>query len=131
MGCKSLKMEVKVCTINFIRARGLNHRQFDSLLSDRNISHSLPYQAEVRWLSRGAVLSRFFDLREEIRQFMEKKLKPVLELQSREWLQDFAFLVDITEHLKNLSKMLQGRKNVVTQFSSVEAGFVGDVTGKW
>ncbi|XP_070761850.1 general transcription factor II-I repeat domain-containing protein 2-like [Enoplosus armatus] len=78
--CKSLKMDhimqVVVGTVNFIRARGLNHRQFDSLLSDSNITHSLPYHTEVRWLSRGAVLRRFFDLREEIGQLMEKKGKP-------------------------------------------------------
>uniref|UniRef100_G3Q0J7 SPIN-DOC-like zinc-finger domain-containing protein n=1 Tax=Gasterosteus aculeatus TaxID=69293 RepID=G3Q0J7_GASAC len=69
------------------------------------------------WTCRGAVLRHFFDLREEIGQFMEKKGKPVLELQSQEWLRDLAFLVDITEHLNNLNKMLQGRKKVVTQFS--------------
>ncbi|KAL0973590.1 hypothetical protein UPYG_G00206600 [Umbra pygmaea] len=49
--CKSLKMdhvmEVVVRTVNFIWSRGLNHRQFDKLLSDSN---------------RGAVLRHFFDL---------------------------------------------------------------------
>lgn len=39
------------------------------------------------------------------------------ELQSQEWLQDLAFLVDITEHLNSLNKMLQSHKKVVTQFS--------------
>ena len=39
---------------------------------------------------------------------MQKKGKPVLEFQSTEWLQDLAFIVDITEHLNNLNKMLYG-----------------------
>ncbi|XP_040583495.1 general transcription factor II-I repeat domain-containing protein 2B-like [Lepeophtheirus salmonis] len=52
--CKSLKMdhvtEVVVRTVNFFRARGLNRRQFETFLRDRNITHSLPYHSEVRWL---------------------------------------------------------------------------------
>jgi len=98
------------------RARGLNHCQFDCLFSDNKITHGLPYHTEVRWLSRGAVLKRFFELREEIGQFMETKGKTVMELQYLEWLHDLAFMVDITEHLNNLNKMLQGRKKVVTQY---------------
>ena len=47
---------------------------------------------------------------------MEKKGKPVLEFQSTEWMQDLAFMVDVTEHLNNLIKMLQGRNKVVTQY---------------
>ena len=66
----------------------------------------------LRTLSRGAVLKRFFYLREEIENFMKKKGKPVLEFQSSEWMQNLAFMVDITQHLSNLNKMLQGRKRL-------------------
>jgi len=62
------------------------------------------------------VLKRFFDLRGEIGHFMEVKGKPIMELQCPLWLQDLAFMVDITEHLNNLNKMLQGRKKIVTQY---------------
>ncbi|XP_037774147.1 general transcription factor II-I repeat domain-containing protein 2B-like [Penaeus monodon] len=109
-------MEVVVRTVNFIRSRGLNHRQFDSLLREKDHNYGLPYHTEVRWLSQGAVLRRFFDLRGEIKQFMEKKGKPVLEFKSTEWMQDLPFMVDVTEHLNNLNKMLQGRSKVVTQY---------------
>ena len=62
------------------------------------------------------MLNRFFHLREEIKEFMEKKDKPVLEFQSTEWMQDLAFMVDVTEHLNSLNKILQGRNKVVTQY---------------
>ena len=31
-------------------------------------------------------------------------------------MQDLALMVDVTEHLNNLNKMLQGRNKVVTQY---------------
>ena len=46
---------------------------------------------------------------------MEKKGKPLLEFQAPKWMQDLSFMVNITEHLNNLNKTLQGRKKVVTQ----------------
>ena len=52
---KSLKMEhvmEVVNTANFMRARGLNHRQFHNLLINEGANHGLPYHAEARWLSR-------------------------------------------------------------------------------
>ena len=46
-------------SVNFIRARGLNHRQFITLLEDCDSDHSgVPYHTAVRWLSVGKVLRR-------------------------------------------------------------------------
>ena len=59
--------------------------QFDSLLRDKDVNHG---HTEVRWLSQGAMMKRFFVLREKIGQFMEKKGKPLLDCQSPEWMQD-------------------------------------------
>lgn len=40
----------------------------------------------------------------------------MLECQSTQGIQDLAFLVDVTDHMKNLNKMLQGCNKVVTQY---------------
>jgi len=47
---------------------------------------------------------------------MKKKGEPALEFQSSEWLQDLDFMVDITQHLNNLNKMLWCRKRLVAQY---------------
>lgn len=77
---KVLKMEhvmnTVTQTINFIRAKGLNHRQFQSFLREIDSDFAdIPYHTEVRWLSRGKVLNRVFELIKEICQFMDRKGK--------------------------------------------------------
>ena len=96
--------------VNFIRARGFNHRQFQKFLDDLNTSHQdLVYFCEVRWLSKGRMLRRFYDLREEVSLFLTRKGRPMEELNDRQWLCDLAFIVDITTHLNELNVRLQKR----------------------
>ena len=71
---KSLKfkhvMGPVIKAINFIRARGLNHRQFQKLLDNLDTEHQdLAYFSEVRWLSKGSILRRFYKLRKEVALF--------------------------------------------------------------
>ena len=109
------EMEIVVKTVNFIRARGLNHRQFRKLLDEMDSQYGdLLYYTEVRWLSRGAMLRRFYELREEVFHFMEEKGKPDFHLKDPLWLCDLAFLVDITQHLNFLNSKLQGKISLFT-----------------
>ena len=50
--------------VNFIRARGLNHRQFQKFLDNLDTEHQdLTYFSEVCWLSNGSMLRRFYESR--------------------------------------------------------------------
>ncbi|KAG8239704.1 hypothetical protein J437_LFUL019045, partial [Ladona fulva] len=123
----TLKMEnilnVVIKTINFIRSKGLNHRQFQEFLNTLETSYGdIVYFTAVRWLSRGKMLKRFYDLRNEIKCFMDSKGKPVPELVNENWLADLSFLVDITAHLNELNMRLQGENQLINfMFQAVTA----------
>ena len=58
--------------VHFIRARGLQHRQFITFLEETDADHQeLLYHSRVRWLSLGKVLQRVWELKEDIIAFLE------------------------------------------------------------
>lgn len=109
--------------INHIRSRGLKHRQFRTFLEEIESAYEdVLYFTEVRWLSRGDVLKRFFELRAEVKAFMDKDGMAVPVLSDPKWLMDLAFLVDITQELNVLNKKLQGQGQLVSvAYDSVRA----------
>uniref|UniRef100_A0A3B3Y521 SPIN-DOC-like zinc-finger domain-containing protein n=1 Tax=Poecilia mexicana TaxID=48701 RepID=A0A3B3Y521_9TELE len=107
-------MSLVIRVINFIVARALNDRQFKTLLDEvGNNYHGLLLHSNVRWLSRGKVLSRFAACLNEIRNFLEMKGIEHPELVETEWLLKFYYLVDMTEHLNQLNVKMQGIGNTV------------------
>lgn len=78
-------MKIVVSCVNFIRAHALNHRQFQEFLSELNVDYEdVLYHTEVRWLSRGRVLKRFYELLPQITTFLVSKNKEVPELNNAE-----------------------------------------------
>ncbi|XP_045501701.1 general transcription factor II-I repeat domain-containing protein 2-like [Colias croceus] len=116
-------MSIVVKTVNFIKSRGLNHRQFQEFLKEQDAEYGdITYFCDVRWLSRGKMLKRVFDLRKEIAAFMLNKDKAIPQFGDEAWLSDFGFLVDITAHLNDLNKKLQGKDNMVHElFDALKA----------
>ncbi|XP_077574428.1 general transcription factor II-I repeat domain-containing protein 2A-like [Stigmatopora nigra] len=95
--------------VNYIRTHALNHRQFKNLIAalDQGLPGDLPLHCTVRWLSKGQVLSRFFELLDAVKLFMEEKDKDYPVLSDLEWIMDLAFLVDMLCHLDRLNLTLQ------------------------
>ncbi|XP_026326221.1 general transcription factor II-I repeat domain-containing protein 2-like [Hyposmocoma kahamanoa] len=112
-------MDVVVKTINFIRSRGLNHRQFKGFLDEISAEYNdVTYYCEVRWLSKGKMLKRFYELRNEIADFMKIKDKPLSELSDPKWICDLAFLVDLTGYSNDLNLKLQKQGQLVNDLYS-------------
>jgi hypothetical protein len=97
-------------SVTFIRGSALNHREFVDLLGEIESEHGeIIYHANVRWLNRGSVLQRFFDLLKEIKLFVEKNNKRIEELDDEGWISDVAFSVDVTGHLNTLKKSYKAK----------------------
>ncbi|XP_045675531.1 general transcription factor II-I repeat domain-containing protein 2B isoform X2 [Phyllostomus hastatus] len=118
-------MNVVVNSVNWICSRGLNHSEFTTLLYELDSQYgSLLYYTEIKWLSRGLVLKRFFESLEEIDSFMSSRGKPIPQLSSQDWVKDLAFLVDMTMHLNTLNVSLQGHSQIVTQMYDLIRAFL-------
>ena len=89
-------MEVVVKCVNKIRAKSLNRREFRQFLEDIGQHYGeLLLHCEVRWLSKGMVLSRFWSLKDSVHQFLTEINELSEErkyLLDDEWLNDLAFL---------------------------------------
>ena len=117
---KSLKfkhvMGPVIKTVNFIRARRLNHRQFQTFLDDLDTEHQdQAYFSEVRWLSKGSMLRRFYALRKEVTLFLKNKGRPKAEMEDESWLCNLAFLIDITTRMNELNTRLQRKAQYASE----------------
>ena len=111
--------------INFIRARGLNHRQFQNFLNDLDTEHQdLTYSSEVRWLSKRGMLRRFYELRNEVALFLKNKGRLMAEMEDESWLCDLAFLVDITTRMNELNTKLQRKAQYASEMYGHIKGFM-------
>ncbi|KII60696.1 General transcription factor II-I repeat domain-containing protein 2B [Thelohanellus kitauei] len=107
-------MEVVVGCINFVKSRTLNRRQFREYLADIFEEYEdISYSTKVRWLSKGKMLKRFYDLRQEIADFLDTKGYHTNEIKIAEWLCHLAFLVDVTGYLNEISIEFQKKGKLV------------------
>lgn len=88
---------------------------------DADYSRFILYSA-VRWLSRGNILSRFYNLREELLVFLIMEESEFNFLGNEEWWTKLSFLTDLFEHLNKLNSSMQGRdENMLTSSDKIMA----------
>jgi hypothetical protein len=90
--------------VNFISIRALNSKLFKAMGSDHD--KRLLY-AEVRWVSRGKVLRRLVELKEEVKLFLTEENPTLADLfHCENWLCSLSYLTDIFEKLSELNTSL-------------------------
>ncbi len=101
-----------VSVVNFIKTRPLKAQLFSALCEEMGADHtSVLFHSEARWLSRGKVLSRVFELRAEIRMFLEEErmYEAASKFSDEEFLFKLAYLSDMFGKLNELNLQLQGK----------------------
>ena len=118
-----LDMVVKIA--NYIKMRPLKCRLFTKLCVSVGAQHyTLIHHTQVRWLSRGKVLSCFYELREELLTFcLQENLKEFAEcLSDDHWCSELAYLADIFHELNLLNSGMQGRnENILSSTDKIIA----------
>jgi zinc finger BED domain-containing protein 5/7/8/9 len=117
-------LQTCVKIVNSIKSSSLNSRLFSVLCSEMGSDHhQLLLHTEVRWLSRGRVLSRIYELRNEVKTFLEEhNMQSHSCFTSNEWIASLAYLSDIFEKVNLMNISLQGRDtNILNSTSKIEA----------
>ena len=84
------------------------------------------YYSRVRWLSKGNVLGRVFERREELKEFLNRQKKYKLKYCFRDsiFISKLVYLFDIFDQLNCLNLKLQRRDTTVLDFMDALNAFV-------
>ena len=118
LACKTLDPDLKsvldaaIKIVNFIKSRPLQTRLFTTLCIKMGSHHKSLLHSEVRWLSRGKVLIRLYELRDEMYLFlMDRKNELAAKLTDPDWIVKLLYFSCIFKKLNGLNLSLQDESN--------------------
>ena len=117
-------LNITIKTVNFVKSSALHARLFRKLCEDMESEHkNLLYYTKVRWLSKGNVLCRVFDLRDELEIYLTD-VKPELAFHfaNAKFIACLAYFIDIFHSLNTLNLKMQGKeKNIIQHMDLINA----------
>ncbi|KRZ84625.1 Protein ZBED8 [Trichinella sp. T8] len=113
-----------IAGINKIRSILLNDRLFSQLCEQNDEEFNrLLMHTEVRWLSKDACLSRFYELFETILEFFQNK-DPSLRDSLKKCKSDIAYMADLFFKFNELNLQLQGSELNLIKMRSLISPFI-------
>jgi hypothetical protein len=119
----NLVLDIVVKSVNFIKSSALNTRLFRILCDEMGSEHkNLLMHTEVRWLSRGKVLQRLFELRDEVFVFLNDKQNIYAKhFNDSNFMVKFAYLSDIYSEVNKLNLSLQANASIINSEDKISA----------
>lgn len=117
-----------ISIVNHIKGGSLNTRLFRQLCQDMDSAHQdLLFYTSVRWLSKGNVLARVFELIDEVQVFLVsqgKKTEQLLKKIREPFKYRLAYLADVFEALNRLNQQLQGPHTTIIMHTDAIKAFL-------
>ena len=119
-------LDVAIKMVNFVKKSALSTRLFSNLCKDMLADYTtLLYHTNVRWLSKGNMLSRVFQLREELAEFfVRQRHEFATYFNDPSFVERLAYLADIFEKLNTLNLSMQGSKTTIINLNDSLNAFV-------
>ncbi|KFD46963.1 hypothetical protein M513_12153 [Trichuris suis] len=116
--------ELVITAVNRIKSRPLSDRLFRQLCEENGEDfHRLLFHTEVRWLSKGTCLSRFYNLYASVLEFFEKE-DASLCANLKKFEGDIAYMADLYTKFNEMNLQLQGDDLNLIKTKSVISAFV-------
>ncbi|CAH2015407.1 unnamed protein product [Acanthoscelides obtectus] len=110
-----MTLDSAIRIVNYIKSSALNSRLFYFCVDLDSDHKVLVFHTEIRWLSKGNMLARLYELKEDVILFLEFREKhdflTMFKDDTFQWR--LAYLTDIFDSLNELNLKHQGRNNTI------------------